>query len=229
MSETPPGPGWWKASDGNWYPPQSAPGAVQAPPVVPPPMVAPATNKSGKGCLIAVLVVFALIAIFAIGLVVAISFFGNKAADKLENVGDALSTPSTVDADNPDARSEDDVLEVGESVKISGFTATVRSAKFVDEVEGFPPGGSYLVLEVTVENRDNEAQTPFPPSWTVQQPDGLVTPPISIDGGVDGSIGANETVEGSVVFQVSGADGKYFVLYRPDPIDESRGVWPVSP
>lgn len=32
-SDTPPGPGYWKASDGNWYPPESLP----ASPVPPPP------------------------------------------------------------------------------------------------------------------------------------------------------------------------------------------------
>ncbi len=26
-SDTPPGEGWWKASDGNWYPPEQQPGA----------------------------------------------------------------------------------------------------------------------------------------------------------------------------------------------------------
>jgi hypothetical protein len=31
VSETPPGPGWWLASDGRYYPPQSVPGAPQVP------------------------------------------------------------------------------------------------------------------------------------------------------------------------------------------------------
>src|SRR5438874_5729355 len=34
----PPVPGWWLASDGNWYPPQNAPGAA---PTMPPPYGAP--------------------------------------------------------------------------------------------------------------------------------------------------------------------------------------------
>lgn len=29
----PPGPGWWQASDGNWYPPDAQPGALPPPPV----------------------------------------------------------------------------------------------------------------------------------------------------------------------------------------------------
>lgn len=31
MSDSPQGPGWWQASDGKWYPPESAPGATPAP------------------------------------------------------------------------------------------------------------------------------------------------------------------------------------------------------
>jgi hypothetical protein len=32
----PPGPGWWQASDGNWYPPEAAPGNAPAPGAMPP-------------------------------------------------------------------------------------------------------------------------------------------------------------------------------------------------
>lgn len=32
--EAPPGPGYWKASDGHWYPPESQPGHQSAPSVV---------------------------------------------------------------------------------------------------------------------------------------------------------------------------------------------------
>lgn len=31
MSDTPQGPGWWQASDGKWYPPESAPGGGSSP------------------------------------------------------------------------------------------------------------------------------------------------------------------------------------------------------
>ena len=60
MSETPPAPGWWRASDGNWYPPEAHPNAprpsawdpvatttpateptVPTPPIVPTPLAPP--------------------------------------------------------------------------------------------------------------------------------------------------------------------------------------------
>ncbi len=40
MSNAPQGPGWWQASDGNWYPPQQQPGYA-APPPPPPASAAP--------------------------------------------------------------------------------------------------------------------------------------------------------------------------------------------
>jgi hypothetical protein len=185
-------------------------------------------NKSGKGCLIAVLVVFGLLALGAVLLVVGIAFLGHKAEDKLNEVGDALSTPSTIDPTNPGARSQDDVLGVGEPVRISGFTTTVRKARFVDTLEGYPPG-HYLVLEVTIENRDDRPQTLMRSAWSVQQPASGVVPPIDVDPPLSGSVEANATVSGTVVFQLAGEPGDHFVLYRPDPLDEARGVWPVSP
>ena len=39
MSDTPHAPGWWQASDGKWYPPESTPAMTPAPPNMPPPHV----------------------------------------------------------------------------------------------------------------------------------------------------------------------------------------------
>jgi hypothetical protein len=226
VTDVPPGPGWWKASDGNWYPPQSAPGAVAAPPVAPPPpMVAPA--KSNKGCLIALAIFFGLAVIAVIVVFVAVTFLGRAATKKIDEVGDALSTPSTVDPSDVDARDEDQVLDIGESARISGFTATVKSAKFAETIEGgYPPGG-YLVLLVSIENRDDDPQEPTPFSWNLQLPDGQVTGPITM-GTLPGSMEAGQTVEGRLEFDVGDQQGDFFVLYRPDPLDEARGVWTVS-
>ena len=42
--DQPPAPGWWKASDGNWYPPQQYPAG---PPTVPPPAGPPPAGSAG--------------------------------------------------------------------------------------------------------------------------------------------------------------------------------------
>lgn len=62
MSTTQPSPDWWQASDGLWYPPQSAPGATPPPPAFP---VAgqPASSGRGKGCLLGCLAVLAVLVV----------------------------------------------------------------------------------------------------------------------------------------------------------------------
>ncbi len=50
MSDSWPGPGWWRASDGKWYPPESHPdyeGPADAPPPAPPPPTPPAPTPPG--------------------------------------------------------------------------------------------------------------------------------------------------------------------------------------
>ncbi len=54
MSDTPQGPGWWQASDGQWYPPEQAPAQPATPPPapsVPPPLPGggPATTPGFAG------------------------------------------------------------------------------------------------------------------------------------------------------------------------------------
>ena len=48
MSSSPQGPGWWQASDGQWYPPQDTPagGSPQPPPAPSPPAPAPSPGAS---------------------------------------------------------------------------------------------------------------------------------------------------------------------------------------
>jgi hypothetical protein len=45
----PPAPGWWQASDGNWYPPDQVPGYAPTPPTPPPGYGAPGANPYGYG------------------------------------------------------------------------------------------------------------------------------------------------------------------------------------
>ena len=47
MSTTPQGPGWWQASDGNWYPPELAPGAAPAPQPTSQPAASAPTGAGG--------------------------------------------------------------------------------------------------------------------------------------------------------------------------------------
>src|SRR5437773_10456955 len=85
MSAVSQGPGWWQASDGKWYPPESRPGAVAPPPPQP---TAPAPEqKKRHGCLLGGLagvggIVVLLGLIIVIVIVVAVA---NSGSDKKPN------------------------------------------------------------------------------------------------------------------------------------------------
>ena len=86
MSDVRQGPDWWMASDGKWYPPQSA-AAVQIPP--------PSAPQARNGCAIAALVVGVFVAatvVVAVLAILAITFLGSSAEEKLEDVGSELES-----------------------------------------------------------------------------------------------------------------------------------------
>lgn len=75
----PPVPGWWLASDGNWYPPQGAPGGPGAPPPYGPPPSTPygytpyAPTQGTNGLAIASMVL-GILWIYWIGSILAVIF-----------------------------------------------------------------------------------------------------------------------------------------------------------
>ena len=227
MSDTPQGPDWWKASDGKWYAPQ---GAVAAPPpgapmATPPPVA----KKSNKGCLIAVLAVLGLFAVIVIGAVAAIAFLGNEASDRIEDLEAATENPA-VDPANPDAQEEDQNVAVGDSVELSGYTATVEAAGFVEQLSELETEG-YLVVEVNVFNRDEEAQPFNLLDWRLQTPNGQILDPTFSS--AEGTLSAGDLIEGGevsgkVIFEIGAATGDFFVIYKPDPFDAARGLWKVT-
>ena len=87
MSDAPQGAGWWEASDGRWYPPES-----RLPP--PPPAVgAPAKGRSGWA-IAAIVVGIAMLAmvVLAVLSIIAITFLGRSTSDKLSNLGDDVES-----------------------------------------------------------------------------------------------------------------------------------------
>jgi hypothetical protein len=228
------------ASDGKWYPPQSAPppppppGAVYQPRAAPAPAPAPAPivpNKSGKGCLVVALIVLVLFGIAAVGAVATIAYFGNKAENKLEELED-LGQENTVDPDDVGGRDEDQVVGFGDSVELSGYTTTVDNAGFEESLSELESAG-YLVADVTIVNRDAEPQPFSIGDWTVQTPDGQLIPATLTSGADDRLVGgmltAKGRVEGRITFEIgTDAGGDYFVIYKPDPFDAARGIWKVE-
>ena len=82
----PPAPGWWLASDGNWYPPQATPGGPPPTgfPMSPQPMV---QQKSGPNVVAIILGAIAAVFLLFILCIVAITFLGQKASSKFSSVG----------------------------------------------------------------------------------------------------------------------------------------------
>src|SRR3954470_6575757 len=86
MSMQPQGPGWWRASDGRWYPPQPFGTAAVASP----------KKRGNHGVLIAVLIV---VAVVFIGGALGVYFLYRTAANTVSNVvgGGGLNCPSAAD------------------------------------------------------------------------------------------------------------------------------------
>ncbi len=215
--DQPPGPGYWKASDGNWYPPQAGASPAQA-------YANPPPTKKG-GCMKWGLILGGIGLLLIVGLIALTAAGVNKAADELEEATEAENAP--VDPLRPDAQKEDQRVALGESVQISGYTATVRSASFQQSLNEFQDEG-FLVIEVSVQNRDDKAQPYNTFDWKLQTPNGQV-----IDPGFAGEqLGSGDLikggkVEGKIIFEIGVTKGDFFVIYKPDAFDAARGVWPV--
>jgi hypothetical protein len=82
MSDTPQAPGWWQASDGKWYPPQSDQSAPPPPPGIQPAYQPPPKKKGG--CLKVGLIVAVVGVALLIGLIALIGTAADEAEDNLE-------------------------------------------------------------------------------------------------------------------------------------------------
>lgn len=127
--------------------------------------------------------------------------------------------------DRPDQQDEDQEAAVGESVRLSGYTATLTDASFAPDE--FTETG-LTTITVKIENRDDAAQPYNTFDWKIQTPNGQVLDP-SFSG--DNTIGSGDlvsggTVEGTVSFEVGA--GTYFVIYKPDAFDAARGIWQIT-
>jgi hypothetical protein len=94
MSMQPQGPGWWRASDGRWYPPQPRPAYPPQPFRAGPPV--PQKKSGGHGVLIAVLIV---VAVVLVGGVLGVYFVYRMVSNSVSGVvgGGELNCPSAAD------------------------------------------------------------------------------------------------------------------------------------
>lgn len=238
MSDIQNEPSWWQASDGKWYPPP----AGQPPPPPPPgavagqPIVVGQEERSRTPMLLGLFCGIPLLLMITVGLLAALwsgVSDGNSTGDE-SAVGDCEGPRDTEDTrslclypERPDRQEEDHEAEVGQSVRLSGYTATVTGSRTAPGLIG----GSVLIAEVSVQNRDDEAQPFSQFDWRLQTPGGQVIDPWGLTE-EDDDIGSGDlvnggSVEGTVSFEVETA-GDYFLIYKPDAFDAARGVWKVT-
>ena len=128
MSDSSQGPGWWQASDGRWYPPQSHPTQQAAPPPTygaPPPVAygAPAAKKSGMpGWAKVVLILGGVLVVLVGGCTVAVGVFANKVSNDLTKGCSILSTAEAKKAFGTDVRT----LQLGGITKIANAALDTR-------------------------------------------------------------------------------------------------------
>lgn len=171
----------------------------------------------------------------ALAVIVIIAVAAGGGDDAGENVSTAArgaaeeaSTPQTVDPSRPDAQKEDQEVPIGQSVRISGYTATVTKAGFQQEISQFEDEG-YMVVDVTIANRDDKAQPYNTFHWKLQTPNGQVVDPAIVGNQLGaGDLVAGGNVTGKVIFEVGSSKGDFFVIYKPDAFDAARGIWKVT-
>ena len=152
----------------------------------------------------------------------------NAAANGATTQGTATDTK--LFAGRVDAQREDKERNVGQSVDISGYTATVTAGAFQQSLNEFQKDG-YVVADVTIANRDDRAQAYNLFDWKLQTPTGqVIDPTFSIDGGMLGSgdLVKGGSVTGKTTFKVGADKGDFYVIYKPDAFDSARGIWKVT-
>lgn len=149
-SSPPPGPGWWLASDGRWYPPQSA-----TPPMAPmAPIPPPQQSKSGNGCLIG-LAVGGVVLLVLLGLVGVVVWM---ITDAVEEVADGITVG---DVECP---TEDDVSDlIGHDVELATSGSIVVAAGCTYTGDGTGAGvvivsGSGLIADEVIAELETEAE-----------------------------------------------------------------------
>lgn len=151
MSTQPRGPGWWRASDGRWYPPQPRPAYPPQPHGAGPPVP---QKRGNHGVLIAVLIVVAVV--LGGGAVGAYLVF-RTVSNSVSNVvgGGELNCPSAADISTL-VGSEVNGPSGGNMVVASGCYYLPKGPD--DVVEVIIASGSKLIADDQISSFENEGR-----------------------------------------------------------------------
>jgi hypothetical protein len=152
MSMEPRGPGWWRASDGRWYPPQPRPAYPPQPFGAGPPV--PQKKRGNHGVLIAVLIIVAVVVTAG---VVGVYFVFRTVSSSVSDVvgGGELDCPSAADIST---------LVGSEVSGPSGGNMVVASGCYYlpegpdDVIEVIIVSGSKLIADDEIASFENEGR-----------------------------------------------------------------------
>jgi hypothetical protein len=251
VSDASQGPGWWQASDGKWYPPETAAGATAPPPGAPTPSYGDNPKAHAKAAkayakaerpwykkkrFIIPLALAALLVIIAAtsgGGDDAKTASNEKSNDEPAGDGKTAADDNSSEADlfpnRPDEKDGDKERNVGDPADLSGYTVTVTKAARQQQISEFESDG-YLVADVTLLNRDSSAQSYNTYDWKLITPAKTIIDPTitTADDLGSGDLAEGGTVSGQVVWEIGDTPGDYYVVYDPDFGGDHRGVWKVT-
>ena len=171
--------------------------------------------------------------------IIAIAAAGGGGGDSKKGVsaGVATTVPGAAPTSDklypnrPDAQGDDHEAAIGQAAELRGRTATVTSAVFQSSLSRYENDG-YIVANVTILNRNNDAQSYNMFDWKVQTPEGQVLDATftTADGDLaSGDLVKGGTVSGNVTFKVGEAPhGEFYIIYKPDPFAADRGIWGLT-
>jgi hypothetical protein len=131
-------------------------------------------------------------------------------------------------SDNPGG-SSDIQATVGSGVTIGGMQATVTAATPTPTLDETHLDG-YLVVDVTYNNTSAQNKPYNSLDWKIQAPSGATTGSESIGGEgqlASGDLATNATVSGKLSFKIGAEKGEFQIIWKPDPVDPTRGIWKV--
>lgn len=233
-------PGSYRASDGNVYP---QPGYPQQFP--------PAQKKGGAGkvllivgaCILALCGLLGLVAVVAnpeeevqtgsssettvaAATTAAGATTGATAPASTAKPGEASLYPN-----RPDKKKGDKERVVGQSADLSGYTVTLTSAAFQQEISLFEKEG-YLITQVSITNRDKSAQSYNFFHWKLITPQGTIIDPCFCVGTAErlssGDLVTGGRVEGAIPFEVKGAKGAFYLIFDPPGFGDERAIWQIT-
>ena len=137
MSQQPQGPGWWRANDGRWYPPQPpqpVPPYLQQPqqPFMPhqqygPPQQPPAPRTKNRGCVIAVVVV---VAVLLVGAGVA-GYFIYRAVTTVTEIAGGVGVGSFGEANCPTEQDVSSIVGSPVTLAVSGNVVVASGCSYL--------------------------------------------------------------------------------------------------